>query len=82
MPGPVPDSTTMTTSEWAPRWSTTVTELYTRSTLILKVLRPISEEITWMPNGQALMCFLGLSPVLRRGYRDLGNRRITAIAYG
>jgi alanine dehydrogenase len=56
-------------------------ELYARASLILKVLRPTEEEIAWMPNGQALMCFLGLPQFSDEDIAELGNRRITAIAY-
>ena len=56
-------------------------ELYARGSLILKVLRPTREEITWMPNGQALMCFLGLPQIPDADIDEMRNRRITAIAY-
>ncbi len=56
-------------------------ELYTRSSLILKVLRPIREEIEWMPNGQTLMCFLGLMQIPEEDVAEMRRRRLTAIAY-
>jgi alanine dehydrogenase len=56
-------------------------ELYGRSSLVLKALRPTAEEINWMPNGQSLMCFLGLSQIPEEEVEEMQNRRITAIAY-
>ncbi len=56
-------------------------ELYTRSSLILKVLRPEMEEIDWMSDGQTLMCFLGLMAVPEEELQALQKRRVTAIAY-
>lgn len=56
-------------------------ELYGRSTLILKVLRPTIEEIEWMSDGKALMCFLGLTQIAEADVKALQDRRVTAIAY-
>lgn len=56
-------------------------ELYTRASLILKVLRPTPEEIAWMPNGQSLMCFLGLPQIPDEDIREMQKKRITALAY-
>ncbi|MBN1877440.1 MAG: alanine dehydrogenase [Anaerolineae bacterium] len=56
-------------------------ELYARSSLILKVLRPTTEEITWMSDGQTLMCFLGLMAMPEEDVEALQTRKITAIAY-
>ncbi len=56
-------------------------ELYSRASLILKVLHPCREEIDWMPSGQTLMCFLGLPQIPQDDVRELQNRRVTAIAY-
>jgi len=56
-------------------------ELYANSALILKVLRPLNEEIAWMPNGQTLMCFLGLMQVPETDIAAMQTKRITAIAY-
>ncbi len=56
-------------------------ELYTRGALILKVLRPTLEEIKWMPNGQTLMCFLGLPQLPEEDVSEMQARRITALAY-
>ncbi|MBN2002904.1 MAG: alanine dehydrogenase [Anaerolineae bacterium] len=56
-------------------------ELYTRSSLILKVLRPVREEIAWMSDGQTLMCFLGLTQIPPEDVEELKKRRVTVIAY-
>ena len=56
-------------------------ELYERSSLILKVLHPTLEEMTWMSNGQTLMCFLGLPQIPEDIVSEMQNRRITIIAY-
>mgnify|MGYP000711998326 CR=1 FL=1 len=56
-------------------------ELYASSSLILKVLRPTSEEVSWMSNGQTLMCFLGLTQIPEDDVKEMLKRRVTAIAY-
>jgi len=56
-------------------------ELYARGALILKVLRPTHQEIGWMPNGQSLMCFLGLPQIPDGEIEEMQNKRITALAY-
>jgi len=56
-------------------------ELYEQSALILKVLHPTLEEVTWMPNAQTLMCFLGLSQMPEEIVTKMQERRITVIAY-
>lgn len=56
-------------------------ELYSRSSLILKALHPTLEEIMWMPNGQALMCFLGLPQMPEEDIAEMQKRRLTVIAY-
>ena len=56
-------------------------ELYAKSALILKVLRPLSAEIAWLQNGQTLMCFLGLTQLPEADVAAMQQRRITAIAY-
>ncbi len=57
------------------------TELYARSDLILKVLRPTLEEISWMHAGQTILGFLGLMAVPEEEVDALIKRRITAVAY-
>ncbi len=56
-------------------------EVYAQGSLVLKVLRPTSEEIGWMTSGQTLMCFLGLPQIPDEDVAAIRNHRITAIAY-
>ncbi|MGC9356980.1 MAG: alanine dehydrogenase [Anaerolineae bacterium] len=56
-------------------------ELYDRSDLILKVLRPTMEEIDWMRRGQIVMGFLGLMAAPSEEVEALSERQITAVAY-
>ena len=56
-------------------------ELYARSSLILKALRPVLEETQWMSSGQTLMCFLGLMQIPQAEIEEMQRRKITAIAY-
>lgn len=56
-------------------------EIYTQSDLILKVMRPLSEEIALMREGQVLMGLLGLLGAPKEDVRALVARKVTAIAY-
>ncbi len=56
-------------------------ELYARSDLLLKVLRPVPEEIAWMHQGQVVMGFLGLMAAPREEVQALIAKRVTAVAY-
>lgn len=56
-------------------------EIYTHGAMILKVLRPTEEEISWMTDGQTLMCFLGLLAQPKEQFKMLQERKVTAIAY-
>ncbi len=56
-------------------------ELYTRSSLIVKVLRPTRDEIAWMSGGQTLMCFLGLMAVPEDEVNLLKEHKATVVAY-
>ncbi len=56
-------------------------ELYERSDLVLKVLRPTQEEVSWMRAGQVVAGFLGLMAVPAEEVEALVERQITAIAY-
>ncbi len=56
-------------------------ELYARSSLLLKVLRPTMEEIQWMHEGQILLGFLGLIAAAREEVDLLIERQVTAVAY-
>ncbi len=56
-------------------------ELYDRSDLVLKVLRPTLKEIGWMRQGQIVMGFLGLMAAPQDEVEALQERKITAVAY-
>lgn len=56
-------------------------ELYGRSSLILKVQRPTMEEIGWISSGQTMMCFLGLMQIPPDEVAAMQKRKLTAIAY-
>ena len=56
-------------------------EVYAQGSLILKVLNPTQEETTWMSNGQALMCFLGLPQISPEIVTEMQKRRLSIIAY-
>ena len=56
-------------------------ELYARASLILKVLRPLAEEISWMSDGQTLMCFLGLMAIPPEDVEAMKQHKVTVIAY-
>ncbi|MDF1512941.1 MAG: alanine dehydrogenase [Anaerolineae bacterium] len=56
-------------------------ELYSKSSLVLKVLHPTLEEARWMSNGLTLMCFLGLTQVADDIIAEIQNHRVTIIAY-
>ena len=55
--------------------------LYAQSDMILKVLRPTLEEISWMRQGQLLMGFLGLMAAPREEVDALIEHQATAVAY-
>lgn len=55
--------------------------LYSRSDLILKVLRPTLEEISWMHPGQIVMGFLGLMAAPRAELDALIAQKTTMVAY-
>jgi alanine dehydrogenase len=56
-------------------------ELYGKSDLVLKVLRPNAEEISWMHEGQILMGLLGLVTAPKADLQAMLDRKITAVAY-
>ena len=56
-------------------------ELYANSSLILKVLRPTMDEITWMHHGQTMMCFLGLVSIPAAEVQALEKQKVTIVAY-
>lgn len=56
-------------------------EVFGRSDLILKLTRPLMEEIEWMNPGTILMGYLQLASSKEDRIQALLNRRITSIAY-
>ena len=56
-------------------------EAYGRAELVLKVSRPIAEEVEWLREGCILLGFLHLAAGRRERVEDLLDKRATAIAY-
>ena len=56
-------------------------EVYGRADLVLKVGRPIAEEVDWLRAGCTLMGFLHLAAGRRERVEGLLEKKITAIAY-
>ncbi|HET7089726.1 MAG TPA: alanine dehydrogenase [Anaerolineae bacterium] len=56
-------------------------EAYGRADLVLKVSRPIAEEVGWLRDGCILMGFLHLAAGRRERVEGLLDKRVTAIAY-
>lgn len=56
-------------------------DLYAHGSLILKVLYPTTQEISWMSDGQTLMCFLGLMALPKENIELLKQHKVTAVAY-
>jgi len=56
-------------------------EVYGRADMVLKAVRPISEELDWLREGQILGGFLHLAAARRETVRTLLEKKITAIAY-
>jgi len=56
-------------------------EVYGRSDLVLKAVRPTDEEMEWLREGQIVAGFLHLASARRRKVEVLLEKRITAIAY-
>ena len=56
-------------------------EVFGRADLLLKVARPLREELEMMLPGQALAGFLHLAAARQEKIEVLLNKRITAIAY-
>jgi alanine dehydrogenase len=56
-------------------------EAYGRADLVLKVARPIAEEVEWLRAGCTLMGFLHLAAGRRERVEGLLAKRVTAIAY-
>jgi len=56
-------------------------EVYGRSDLVLKVVRPTEEELEWIREGQIVAGFLHLAAARRQKVEILLKKRVTAIAY-
>lgn len=56
-------------------------EVYGRSDLVLKAVRPTEEELDWFHEGQIIAGFLHLAAARRVKIETLLERNITAIAY-
>ena len=56
-------------------------EVYGRSDLVLKAVRPTEEELEWLRDGQVVAGFLHLAAARRNKIETLLNKGITAIAY-
>ena len=56
-------------------------EIYGRADMVLKAVRPTSEELDWLREGQILCGFLHLAAARRETVRTLLEKKITAIAY-
>jgi alanine dehydrogenase len=56
-------------------------EVFGRADLLLKVTRPIDEEMEWVPPGQIMAGFFHLASARRVKVTMLLDKRVTAIAY-
>lgn len=56
-------------------------EAYGRADLVIKVVRPTDEEMTWLRPGQAVMAFWHIASASPNKLDTLLRERITAIAY-
>ena len=56
-------------------------EAYGRAHLIVKVARPMEDEVELVPESGTLMCFLHLAVARRERVETLLGKRVTAIAY-
>jgi alanine dehydrogenase len=56
-------------------------EVYGRAQLVLKVARPIPEELGWLRSDQAVLAFWHLASASPDTLQTLLDRRITAVAY-
>lgn len=56
-------------------------EVYRRSDLLLKAMRPTEEELDWLREGQILCGFLHLAAAPRITLKTLLEKDVTAIAY-
>jgi alanine dehydrogenase len=56
-------------------------EVYLRSGMVLKAVRPTDEELDWLREGQIVAGFLHLAAARRNKVEAFLDKRITAIAY-
>lgn len=56
-------------------------EVYGRADLLLKVTRPIDEEMEWVPEGQIMAGFFHLASARRIKVTMMLEKKVTAIAY-
>jgi alanine dehydrogenase len=56
-------------------------EVFGRADLVLKITRPLQEELEWMPSGSSLAGFLHLASTRQDRINTLLEKKITAIAY-
>jgi len=56
-------------------------EVYGRSDLVLKAVRPTDEELDWFRDGQIIAGFLHLAAARRHKVEAMLEKKITAIAY-
>ncbi|MGA9531586.1 MAG: alanine dehydrogenase [Anaerolineales bacterium] len=56
-------------------------EAYGRADIVLKIQRPLQEEMGWVRQGQAILGFLHLNSANRGEVQPLLDRQVTAIAY-
>jgi alanine dehydrogenase len=56
-------------------------EVYDRAELVLKVARPMNDEIEWLHDDQALLGFLHLAAAHESKVETLLRKRVTAIGY-
>ncbi|HET7375327.1 MAG TPA: alanine dehydrogenase [Anaerolineae bacterium] len=59
----------------------TTQEVYNRAELVLKVARPMNDEIEWLRDGQTLMGLLHLAAAQESKVETLLRKHITAIGY-
>ncbi len=63
------------------RLAYSVEEVFGRADLLLKIARPLKEELNWLPPGSVLICLLHLASAQQEKVDILLQKKITAIAY-
>ncbi|MGA2111930.1 MAG: alanine dehydrogenase [Anaerolineales bacterium] len=56
-------------------------EAFRRGDLVVKVARPLQEELEWLEEGQIILAFLNLAVASPQKVETLLTRKITALAY-